>query len=135
MGNYTMFQMFENPMRGRQARNFTTNVLKILVLKSSSEQIFSRKLPLGAPDESYADALSHRRSRQRYKIFLPKPAAQNGTAHRGLTHYINRFGHSKVFVITVLILIFKVSIKKALKEKSFPLPKSHLGCFLLVFTG
>ena len=41
--------MFENPGRGRQARNFTTNVPKILDLKSSSEQIFSRKLPLGAP--------------------------------------------------------------------------------------
>ena len=41
--------MLENPRRGRQARNFTTNVPKILVLKSSSEQIFSRKLPLGAP--------------------------------------------------------------------------------------
>ena len=41
--------MFENPRRGRQAINFTTNVPKILVLKSSSEQIFSRKLPLGAP--------------------------------------------------------------------------------------
>ena len=41
--------MFENPRRGRQARNFTTNVPKILVLKSSSEQIFSLKLPLGAP--------------------------------------------------------------------------------------
>ena len=41
--------MFENPRRGRQARNFTTNVPKILVFKSSSEQIFSRKLPLGAP--------------------------------------------------------------------------------------
>ena len=33
--------MFENPRRGKQARNFTTNVLKILDLKSSSEQIFS----------------------------------------------------------------------------------------------
>ena len=35
--------MFENPRRGRQARNFTTNVHvpKILDLKSSSEQIFS----------------------------------------------------------------------------------------------
>ena len=32
--------MFENPRRGRQARNFTTNVRKILDLKSSSEQIF-----------------------------------------------------------------------------------------------
>ena len=41
--------MFENPRRGRQAINFTTNVPKILVLKSSSEQIFSRKLPLGSP--------------------------------------------------------------------------------------
>ena len=33
--------MFENPRRGRQARNFTTNVPKILDLKSSSEQICS----------------------------------------------------------------------------------------------
>ena len=28
--------MFENPRRGRQARNFTTNVPKILVLKSDN---------------------------------------------------------------------------------------------------
>ena len=41
--------MSENPRRGRQARNFTTNVPKILDLKSFSEQIFSRKLSLGAP--------------------------------------------------------------------------------------
>ena len=33
--------MFENPGRGRQARNFTANVPKILDLKSSFEQIFS----------------------------------------------------------------------------------------------
>ena len=41
--------MFENPKRGRQARKFTTNVPKILDLKSSSEQIFSenwRCMPL-----------------------------------------------------------------------------------------
>ena len=44
--------MFENPRRGRQARNFTTNAPKILDLKSSFEQIFSRKLPLGAPEQS-----------------------------------------------------------------------------------
>ena len=50
MGNYTILSMFENPRRGRQARNFTTNASKTLDLKSSSEQIFSRKLPLGAPD-------------------------------------------------------------------------------------
>ena len=42
--------MFENPRRGRQAKNFTTNVPKILDLKSSSEQMFFRKLSLGAPD-------------------------------------------------------------------------------------
>ena len=52
MGNYTILYMFENPRRGRQARNFTTNVPKILDLKSPSEQIFSRKLPLGAPVQS-----------------------------------------------------------------------------------
>ena len=33
--------MFENPRGGRQARNFTANVPKILDLKSSSEQNFS----------------------------------------------------------------------------------------------
>ena len=49
MGNFTIFKMFENSRRGRQARNFTTNVPKILDLKSSSEQIFFRKLSLGAP--------------------------------------------------------------------------------------
>ena len=32
--------MFENPMRGRHARNFKTNVQKILVLKSSSNRYF-----------------------------------------------------------------------------------------------
>ena len=44
--------MFENPRRGRQARSFTTNVPKILDLKSPSEQIFFRKLSLGAPESS-----------------------------------------------------------------------------------
>ena len=40
--------MFENPGRGRQARNFKTNVPKILDLKSSSEQIFP-KIDVGYP--------------------------------------------------------------------------------------
>ena len=44
MGNYTIFWMIENLRRRRQARNFTTNVPKILDLKSSSEQIFSENL-------------------------------------------------------------------------------------------
>ena len=38
------------------ARNFTTNVPKILDLKSSSEQIFFRKLSLGAPVFSTIDS-------------------------------------------------------------------------------
>ena len=50
MGKYTIFYMLENPSRGMQARNFTTNVPKILDLKSTSEQIFFQKLSLGAPD-------------------------------------------------------------------------------------
>ena len=50
MGKYTIYYLFENPRRGMQARKFTTNVPKILDLKSSSEQIFFRKLSLGAPD-------------------------------------------------------------------------------------
>ena len=43
--------MFENLRRGRQARNFATNIPKILDLKSPSEQIFFRKLSLGAPEK------------------------------------------------------------------------------------
>ena len=42
MGNYNIFEGLENPRRGRQVGNFTTNVPKILDLKSSSEQIFSK---------------------------------------------------------------------------------------------
>ena len=42
MASYTIFYMFENLRRGGQARNFTTNNPKILDLKSSSEQIFSK---------------------------------------------------------------------------------------------
>ena len=41
--------MFENPRRGKQARNFTENDPKILDLKSSSEQIIFWKLSSGAP--------------------------------------------------------------------------------------
>ena len=42
MGNYIILGGFENPRRGGQARNLTTNVPKILDLKSSFEQIFSK---------------------------------------------------------------------------------------------
>ena len=49
MGSYTIFLKFENPRRGRQARNFSENDPNILDLKSSSEQVIFRKLSLGAP--------------------------------------------------------------------------------------
>ena len=53
MGNYTIFGVFENPRRGWQARNLTTNVPKILV---GSQIVFLtdifKKLTMGAPDFS-----------------------------------------------------------------------------------
>ena len=76
MGNYTIFFMFENPRGDRQARNFTTNVPKIPDLKSSSEQIFTRKLTLGTPEEGIALALraSWEASRVTRLRFAPRPA-------------------------------------------------------------
>ena len=50
--------MFENPRRGREARNFKTKVPKILDLKLSTKQIFSenwRWVPMnGIPDSDRA---------------------------------------------------------------------------------
>ena len=45
-----IFRFFENPRRGRQARNFTTNIPKILDLKIVFRTDIFRKLLLGAPD-------------------------------------------------------------------------------------
>ena len=61
--------MFENLRRGRQARNFKTNVPKILELKSSSEQIFSenwRWVPLinRVPGHGQGIPLRNRRVRE-----------------------------------------------------------------------
>ena len=44
MGNNTIFERFGNPGRGRQERNFTTNVPKILEVKSSSEHRYFPKI-------------------------------------------------------------------------------------------
>ena len=74
--------MFENPRRGRQARNFTTNVPKILDLKSSSEQIFFRKLSLGAPVEEM----------QRGKT-LQIDGAEKYTSARQACHYAKSKKH------------------------------------------
>ena len=83
MGNFTIFWMFEYPRRGRQARNFTTNVPKILDLKSPSEQIFSRKLSLGAPVICFSLKLFCttivsicRLSKAKFKTIIPQNFAQ-----------------------------------------------------------
>ena len=53
MGNYTIFQMFENPRRGRQARNFlnkcSENSRSQIILRTD---IF-RKLSFGTPDNRH----------------------------------------------------------------------------------
>ena len=50
MGNYTIFLMCENPRKGRQGRNFTTKVPKILDLITVVRRDIFRKLSLGAPE-------------------------------------------------------------------------------------
>ena len=73
MGNYTIFLKFENPRRGRQARNFTTNIPKILDLKSSSEQLFSenwRWVPLSASGLQVATGATKRLSMKNFILFL-----------------------------------------------------------------
>ena len=74
MGNYTTFLMFENPRRGRQARNFTENDPKILDLKSSSEQIIFRKLSLGVPEPSEP-------FKTESKYVQPLPSAEKPACH------------------------------------------------------
>ena len=75
--------MFENPRRGRQPRNFTSNVPKILALKSSSEQIFSRKLPLGAPDAIYKKMNYELTTRSWYTAVLVSPGAVRDETKNG----------------------------------------------------
>ena len=49
MGNNTIFWMFENPRRGRQARNFLANVPKILDLKYHLPNKYFPKIDVGCP--------------------------------------------------------------------------------------
>ena len=94
--------MFENPRRGRQAKNFTANVPKILVLKSSSEQIFSRKLPLGAPVNSSTTSILISRVWLTRMVFLEDDwtVAEQGMASRMKFHLEIAswpWGYSRVF--------------------------------------
>ena len=49
--------MFENPRRGKQGRNFTTNVPKILGSQIVFRTDTFRKLTLGAPDLTQVPAV------------------------------------------------------------------------------
>ena len=73
--------MFENPWRGRQARNFTTNIPKILDRKSSSEQILSencRWVPLyRVPHDSSPRQKFYMKSRVQFKFPTPKAWGSN----------------------------------------------------------
>ena len=77
--------MFENPRRGRQARNFTTNVTKILDLKSSSEQRLSVKR-----DQFETLSIQNKRGR----IFRP-------SRFRGRTRLLLSFAISRFFSKTL----------------------------------
>ena len=71
-----------------QARNFTTNVPKILDLKSSSEQIFPRKLSLGAPDQNREINMSRKfHVIRQFGLVFPVTVNQKMTVHSGLISY------------------------------------------------
>ena len=66
--------MFENLRRGREARNFTINVPKILDLQSSSEQIFSenwRWVPLLSVQLSSSQSVNVNDGKKSVKSLLP----------------------------------------------------------------
>ena len=92
--------MFESPRRGRQASNFTTNVPKILDLKSSSEQIFFRKLRwvpliilLGKSVSSKKTQLSSRRLRKPIWPRFPIHRHKKHKATKNSFHYIFKEYH------------------------------------------
>ena len=85
MDNYTIFYIFENPGRGRQSRNFTTNVSKILDLKLSSEQI-SPEIDVGCPWRHSEHKASH-------FYFVKK--WNSGRMYRVFSYILSRLANSK----------------------------------------
>ena len=113
--------MFENPRRGRQARNFTTNVPKILDLKSSSEQIFSRKLSLGAPDNLrtkwdwiMAGKVTEYSTRQTLNFLEPGRVSRKS---------LNFSGPGSWFIFAVIAFKIKVSIILEMRQWNYHLTK------------
>ena len=64
--------MFENPRRGRQAINFTTNVPKILDLKCAPGKFFGeREFPIQNSYTDQVQCLSHSRDLKFVTSFKP----------------------------------------------------------------
>ena len=95
--------MFENPRRGKQARNFTRNVPKILDLKSSSEQIFSencRWVPLIYDENFFLGNLYRSNFRElfldfkgkklQYELYSEQGAKQEDKGLANITHFQQR---------------------------------------------
>ena len=76
--------MFENPRRGRQARNLTKNVPKILDLKSSSEQILYKNCRWVPGGEGYSHTLPIRVSAAQRGRDFEAPDLEWGIHFRGV---------------------------------------------------
>ena len=93
--------MFENPRRDRQARNFTTNVSKILDLKSSSEQIFSENWSWVPLIDTIQSIIMETGSLQKgFNSFQPVASVL-------LIARIARYFHIRAFRLPVMIMIIR----------------------------
>ena len=113
--------MFENPRRGRQARNFTTNAPKILDFKLSSEQIFSRKLPLAAPESFRAFSSCERKRFVEMKSF-------NSSKSQRLLDFVPSIRPSFLSVILVFVCGCLWVKNETTKERLIAL-ESRINCF------
>ena len=99
--------MFENPRRGRQARNFTANVPKILELKTSSEQIFfenSRRVPLkkAGKNKLVLSSVS-----DLYKLQTPFTALVQKPETRKMNEFLKETIFFFIFCFSFLLFVFK----------------------------
>ena len=119
--------MFENPRRGRQARNFTTNVPKILDLKSSSKQIFFRNcrwVPLKTAKSTTDSAVLRRIT---WLMVVPRNLAEAGFGRCYLvsTHHeiLSNIDRNQVLVTEakrrrlILISMYFIDMLSCLKSK------------------
>ena len=127
MGNYTIVLKFENPRRGRQARNFSENDSKILDLKSSSEQIIFPKLSLGAPERCFLSgekkelfAIPSFCTMQRYSSLLLRHSLASPLNH---SHFLSYHCYHKSsenafsLVLVHSICIFSLSSARRAEQK------------------